>query len=121
MCSGQRVMDSAKPQLFHPSSFILHPSSFSPHPSSSSLKPGYTLVEILVATALTLLLMGAVVQMFGALGKSITDSRSFLEASERLRSAASRLQMDLQALLSQCSRRAIPMTAKDISNTSKDR
>ncbi len=71
---------------------ILHPSSLHTHPS------GYTLVEILVAAALTLLLMGAVVQMFGALGQSITDSRSFLEASERLNSAAARLQMDLKGV-----------------------
>ncbi|MGD0653895.1 MAG: hypothetical protein ABSA16_06085 [Thermoguttaceae bacterium] len=62
------------------------------HPS------GYTLVEILVAAALTLLLMGAVVQMFGSLGQSITDSRSALEASEKLNSAAARLQMDLKGV-----------------------
>jgi hypothetical protein len=76
---------------FHPSSLIPYPSSFGPH-------AGYTLVEILVATAMTLLLMGAVVQMFGALGQSITDSRSFLEASERLNTAAARLQMDLKGV-----------------------
>ena len=51
-----------------------------------------------MATAITLLLMGAVVQMFGALGQSITDSRSFLEASEKLNSAAARLQMDLKGV-----------------------
>jgi type II secretory pathway pseudopilin PulG len=67
-------------------------SSFRFHPS------GYTLVEILVAAALTLLLMGAVIQMFGSLGQSITDSRSALEASERLNSAAARLQMDLKGV-----------------------
>jgi type II secretory pathway component PulJ len=59
---------------------------------------GYTLVEILLATVITLLLMAVVVQMFGALGQSITDSRSILEATERLRSAAARLQMDLQGV-----------------------
>ncbi len=77
---------------FHPSSFILHPSFFGRRAS------GYTLVEILVAVVLTLILMGAVVQMFGTLGRSITDSRSFLEASERLNSAAARLQMDLKGV-----------------------
>jgi type II secretory pathway pseudopilin PulG len=87
----------------HPSSFIPHPSSFGPHPYKPGNKlpgphAGYTLVEILVATAITLLLMGAVVQMFGSLGQSITDSRSFLEASERLNSAAARLQMDLKGV-----------------------
>jgi type II secretory pathway pseudopilin PulG len=89
--------------FFHLSSFISNPSTL----GSNRYKPGnklpcphagYTLVEILVATVLTLVLMGAVVQMFGALGQSITDSRSFLEASERLNSAAARLQMDLKGI-----------------------
>jgi hypothetical protein len=82
--SGQWSVVGAKPQAVsvHNSSLIFRPS-------------GYTLVEILIATALTLLLMGVVVQLFGALGQSITDSRSTLESSERLRSAAARLQMDL--------------------------
>jgi hypothetical protein len=92
---------SAKPQAVSTdnSSFILHPSSFHLQPSVYSLKPkAYTLVEILVATTLTMLLMGVVVQLFGTLGQSITDSRAILEASERLRSAAARLQMDLQGV-----------------------
>jgi type II secretory pathway pseudopilin PulG len=87
----------------HPSSFSPRPLFLSPHPYKPGNKlpgpyAGYTLVEILVATAITLLLMGAVVQMFGSLGQSITDSRSFLEASERLNSAAARLQMDLKGV-----------------------
>lgn len=56
---------------------------------------GYTLVEILVATTLSLILLGAVVQMFGNVGRSITDSRSMLEMSDHLRMAAMRLQQDL--------------------------
>jgi len=56
---------------------------------------GYTLVEMLVATALTLMLMGAVVAMFGRVSEGITDSRSMLEAADRLRLAETRLQMDL--------------------------
>jgi len=59
---------------------------------------GYTLVEILVATALTLLLMGAVVQIFASIGGSVADSRSTVEMSDRLRGAAARLQMDLVGL-----------------------
>jgi hypothetical protein len=92
--SGQWAVVGAKPQAvsIHNSSLITHPSTLNFRPS------GYTLVEILIATALTLLLMGVVVQLFGALGQSITDSRSTLESSERLRSAAARLQMDLEGL-----------------------
>ena len=53
---------------------------------------GYTLVEILVATTLSLLLMVAVVRMFGDVGRGITDSRSMLESADRLRLAETRLQ-----------------------------
>jgi prepilin-type N-terminal cleavage/methylation domain-containing protein len=56
---------------------------------------GFTLIEILVSTALTLLLMAAVVTMFGSIGKSVNESRSTLEMADRLRSAAAILQKDL--------------------------
>ncbi len=59
---------------------------------------GFTLVEILVATTLALLLMGAVAVMFGRVAESITDSRSMLEAADRLRLAETRLQMDLAGI-----------------------
>ncbi|MEN6557156.1 MAG: hypothetical protein ABFC54_03145, partial [Thermoguttaceae bacterium] len=59
------------------------------------LSVGYTLIEILVATVLSLLLLGAVVRMFGDVGRGITDSRSLLESADRLRLAAMRLQQDL--------------------------
>jgi hypothetical protein len=66
------------------------------HSGRGGRSGGYTLIEILVATAITLLLMAVVVQMFGALGKSITDSRAILESADRLRSTAARLQSDLE-------------------------
>ena len=56
---------------------------------------GYTLVEILVATTLTLIMMAAVVRIFGLVGDSVSDSRSTLEMNDRLRAAAARLQLDL--------------------------
>jgi type II secretory pathway pseudopilin PulG len=59
---------------------------------------GYTLVEILVATALSLMLMAAVVRMFGDVSQGIADSRSMLEAADRLRLAATRLQQDLSGV-----------------------
>jgi type II secretory pathway component PulJ len=61
----------------------------------SRLYAGYTLVEILVATTLSLLLLGAVVRMFGDVGQGITDSRAMLESADRLRVAQTRLQQDL--------------------------
>jgi type II secretory pathway component PulJ len=60
------------------------------------MKHGTTLVEMLVATALSLVLIGAVVQMFGKVAESITDSRSMLESADRIRLAEIRLQLDLQ-------------------------
>jgi type II secretory pathway component PulJ len=56
---------------------------------------GFTIVELLVTTALTLLMMAAVVAMFSRIGTSVTDARSTLEMTDRLRAAALRLQMDL--------------------------
>ncbi|MBU4398215.1 MAG: prepilin-type N-terminal cleavage/methylation domain-containing protein [Planctomycetes bacterium] len=61
-------------------------------------RTGFTLVEILVATTLALLLMGAVAVMFGRVAEGITDSRSMLEAADRLRLAETRLQMDLAGI-----------------------
>ena len=67
-------------------------------------RPGYrsprafTLIEILVATALTLLMMAAVVRIFGLVGQSVSDSRSMVETNDRLRAAAARLQLDLEGV-----------------------
>jgi type II secretory pathway component PulJ len=66
-----------------------------PAPLRSRSAAGFTLIEILVAASLSLLLLGAVVAMFGAVGGAITDSRSMLEAADKLRLTAERLQMDL--------------------------
>ncbi len=57
---------------------------------------GFTLVELLVATALTLLLMGVAVNGFGLLTGSIGDNQAVIETSGRLRSAQNRLQLDLR-------------------------
>jgi type II secretory pathway component PulJ len=54
-----------------------------------------TLVEMLVATTCTLILMGAIAQVFGAFGTAVSDSRSMIELDAQLRSAAWRLRNDL--------------------------
>jgi prepilin-type N-terminal cleavage/methylation domain-containing protein len=56
---------------------------------------GMTLVEMLVAMTLTLLLMGAVAQIFGMLGQGVNGSRSMAELNDRLRAAGYRLRQDL--------------------------
>lgn len=57
--------------------------------------PGYTLVEILVATALTLIMMGVAVQIFGLIGENVADSRATLEMADRARAAVALLRTDL--------------------------
>ncbi|MBN2293514.1 MAG: prepilin-type N-terminal cleavage/methylation domain-containing protein [Pirellulales bacterium] len=65
---------------------------------SKSGRGGFTLIEVLVAVTLTLVMMAAVVQIFAIVGKSINNSRSTLEMSERIRAAASRLRLDLEGV-----------------------
>lgn len=57
---------------------------------------GLTLIEMLVATTITLLMMAAVVQIFAMIGDSINDSRAVVELNEQLRGAVRRLQLDLE-------------------------
>ena len=57
---------------------------------------GYTLVEILVATALTLMVLAAVVQVFGTVSESISDARSFVEKVDQLRITQRQLKQDLE-------------------------
>ncbi len=61
-------------------------------------RSGYTLVEILVAMTLTLVLMTAVVTVFGGVGDGIAKSRRAMEQFDRLRTAAQQLRMDLQGV-----------------------
>jgi prepilin-type N-terminal cleavage/methylation domain-containing protein len=65
---------------------------------SHACPAGFTLIEILMATALSLMLLGAVIVMFGTISDSIAESRSMLEAADRLRLAQQRLQLDLAGL-----------------------
>lgn len=58
-------------------------------------RPGFTLVEILVATVLTLLMMGMAAQMFALISDSVRGSRALVEASDRQRAAQKRLDLDL--------------------------
>lgn len=56
---------------------------------------GYTLVEMLMATVLTLMMMSAVVGLFESVGRGISNSRALLDTNDRLRMAALQLQRDL--------------------------
>jgi type II secretory pathway pseudopilin PulG len=61
-------------------------------------RPGMTLVEMLVATAMTLVIMGIVAQLFGMLGKGVTNSRSVMDLNAQIRSAAQTLRTDLAGI-----------------------
>jgi type II secretory pathway pseudopilin PulG len=56
---------------------------------------GMTLVEMLVATTMTLIIMGIVAQLFSVLGNTVNSSRSTMDVSSRLRSVANKLRQDL--------------------------
>ena len=55
----------------------------------------FTLIEIMVALALSLIILAAVITMFGKVTEGVSESRSLLEMAERLRLTAARLQLDL--------------------------
>ena len=59
---------------------------------------GFTLVEMLVALAITLIMMGAVVTLFGVVAESVSNSRAGIEMSDRLRAARNQLQLDLRGV-----------------------
>jgi len=56
---------------------------------------GFTLVEMLVAMALSLIIVLAVAQVFRLIGDNVLASRAILEMSGQLRGAAGQLQTDL--------------------------
>ena len=60
-----------------------------------------TLVEMLVATAITLILMAAVAQVFAAFSGAMSNGRSILETDARLRNVARRLRDDLNGATTQ--------------------
>jgi len=64
----------------------------------SGQRLGLTLVEMLVALALTLLMMAAVTQIFGMMGQGVNGSRSMAELGDRMRATAHRLRQDLAGI-----------------------
>ncbi len=59
---------------------------------------GVTLIEILVTTVITLLIIFAVVRVFAMMGEGMRDGRATLEMSGQLRSTMLRLQQDLDGI-----------------------
>ncbi len=63
--------------------------------SSQRRKSGFTLVEVLVATAVTLLMMVSLAKIFKIIGDSMQEGRATLELNNRLRNVALRIKQDL--------------------------
>ena len=70
----------------------------SPRQSSAGRNRGFTLIEMLVSLAITLIMMGAVTSLFGLITDNVSGSRATIEMSERLRACRNRLQDDLQGV-----------------------
>jgi type II secretory pathway pseudopilin PulG len=78
--------------------------------STARRSSGYTLVEMLTATTLSLIMLLAVVQLFSQIGQSVTDSRAMLDTADRLRAAQTRLQRDLEGVTAKLSPPRSPET-----------
>lgn len=59
---------------------------------------GLTLIEMLVALTASLIMMAAVVTLFGVVSASVNESRAALELSDRMRFAEQRIRLDLQGV-----------------------
>lgn len=84
-----------------------HTSTASPPPKMNRLRTrrlktgrrgGFTLLEVLIATAVTLLMMLSLSQIFKVIGESMQRGRAVLELNNRLRSVTHRIRTDLRNL-----------------------
>ena len=66
--------------------------------SANRRRSAFTLLEVLIATAVTLLMMISLVQVFKVVGDSMKQSRAALQMNNSLRSITSRLRHDLSNL-----------------------
>ena len=62
------------------------------------MRAGFTLLEIMIATAITLLMMISMVQVFKVIGDSMKQGRAALQMNNTLRTVTSRLRQDLANL-----------------------
>src|SRR6185437_2305170 len=64
-------------------------------PSRGGGRAGFTLLEVMIATTITLLLMGLVVQIFAMVGDTVAETRSTIQMIDRLRAARQTVESDL--------------------------
>lgn len=63
-----------------------------------SIRGGFTLLEVLIATAVTLIMMISLAQIFKIIGDSMQQGRSVLQLNNQLRNVVYRLRSDLDHL-----------------------
>jgi type II secretory pathway pseudopilin PulG len=61
-------------------------------------REGFTIVELLVASSIALVVMGALTSLFALFGRSVSDSQATVDLNNRMRLAANRLRLDLAGL-----------------------
>src|SRR5947209_951542 len=59
---------------------------------------GLSLMELLIATTISIMVMGATVTLFGVVGERINGGRAMIEVADRLRSTQSLLHHDLRGV-----------------------
>jgi len=78
-------------------------------PCCGEARRGMTLIEMLVAMAATLLLMSVIAQLFGMLGKTVSDSSRVQDLNSRIRGVARMLRTDLAGITA----KTLPPTRSD--------
>jgi hypothetical protein len=77
-----------------------HPHGSVPRPLAPDPRPlarrGLSLMELLVATTISIMLMAATVTLFGVVGDKVNAGRAMIETGDRLRATRNRLSADLR-------------------------
>lgn len=65
---------------------------------AAALRPGFSLIELLIAATIGLVVMGAVASLFGIFGRSASETQSIVDMTNRLRGTALKLRQDLRGI-----------------------
>ncbi len=79
---------------------------------------GFTLLEVMIATAITLLMMISLVQVFKVISDSMKQGRASLQMNNNLRSVTNRLRKDLANLTVESIRHRISLQVEVTLSTS---
>ncbi len=64
----------------------------------ATFRRGLSLMELLIATTISIMLMAATVTLFGVVGDKVNAGRAMIETGDRLRATRSRLSADLRGV-----------------------